>query len=369
MKKPLSVKIVEAFGWTYVALAVLGLLCAIVGVASAPMHPFDRILICLFCLAPIVLFGGMLVFLRHGRRGWFIVPNTLLFALLSAGLVLDLLEHSAVGFAIAIALVVSLLLLVAPLVLLYLPSSAQWLKEKAESSAEPNGCLPGSVGCATILTALAVLAILFVPSKGRMADGRVSIVSKQAGELLWCMTQNNMDHESGEEWIAPSSCTNSTQFVQLLNATHVKELREAYGWELRETNIWCIAVNPPEDDAFPLIFTCNIDPRELLCPQDENQPLKLTCPKARGGTCFDICEKAAVIVRAGGAAQIVKNQYSSPNRIFPNGIPKPGPDTYFLTPTGRVDFVERQAADWLSIHETVGDRPHETVVNGLFARW
>ena len=159
------------------------------------------------------------------------------------------------------------------------------------------------------------------------------------------MTQNNMDHESGEEWIAPSSCTNSTQFVQLLNATHVKELREAYGWELRETNIWCIAVNPPEDDAFPLIFTCNIDPRELLCPQDENQPLKLTCPKARCGTCFDICEKAAVIVRAGGAAQIVKNQYSSPNRIFPNGIPKPGPNTYFLTPTGRVDFVAQPGTD------------------------
>ena len=97
MKKPLSVKIVEAFGWTYVALAVLGLLCAIVGVASAPMHPFDRILICLFCLAPIVLFGGMLVFLRHGRRGWFIVPNTLLFALLSAGQILDLLDHHAGG--------------------------------------------------------------------------------------------------------------------------------------------------------------------------------------------------------------------------------------------------------------------------------
>jgi hypothetical protein len=65
----------------------------------------------------------------------------------------------------------------------------------------------------------------------------------------------------------------------------------------------------------------------------------------------------------------VKDKYFSPNRIFPNGIPKPGPETYFLTPTGRVDFVERQAADWLSIHETVGDRPHETVVNGLFARW
>jgi hypothetical protein len=51
----------------------------------------------------------------------------------------------------------------------------------------------------------------------------------------------------------------------------------------------------------------------------------------------------AVIVRAGGAAQIVRNIYLSPNRIFPDGIPKPNPDTYFLTPTGRVDIVERQA--------------------------
>ena len=50
----------------------------------------------------------------------------------------------------------------------------------------------------------------------------------------------------------------------------------------------------------------------------------------------------AVIVRAGGAAQIVRNVYLSPNRIFPDGIPKPNPDTYFLTPTGRVDLVEEQ---------------------------
>ena len=38
MKKPLPVKIVEALGWTYVALSVLGLFCALVGVASASME-------------------------------------------------------------------------------------------------------------------------------------------------------------------------------------------------------------------------------------------------------------------------------------------------------------------------------------------
>ena len=369
MKKPLPVKIVEALGWTYVALVVLGLFCALVGVASASMKPFDCILLCLFCLVPIVVLSvGMLVSLRHGRRGWFIVPNTLLFALLSAGLILDLLDHHAGGFAIA--LVASLLLLIVPLVLLYLPSSAQWFKEKTEEMAGANGCLSCLVGCVTFLMALALLAIMFSPARGRMTNGMVHLISIQCRELFWCMAHNNMARESGEEWLDPARCTNSTQFVQLLREKYGKELVDTYGRELRDTNIWCIAVNPPDDDAFPLIFTCNIDPRELLSQTEGDRNLTRTCPKAWGGTCFRFCEKAVVIVRAGGAAQmIVKDKYFSPNRIFPNGIPKPGPDTYFLTPTGRVDFVERQAADWLSIHETVGDRPHETVVNGLFARW
>ena len=71
--------------------------------------------------------------------------------------------------------------------------------------------------------------------------------------------------------------------------------------------------------------------------------MKLTCPKKWGGTCFRICEKAAVFVRDNGTSSIVRSKY--PNRwkiLFPNGIPKPGPDTYFLTPTGRVDLVEEQ---------------------------
>ena len=90
------------------------------------------------------------------------------------------------------------------------------------------------------------------------------------------------------------------------------------------------------------MVTANIDPRELLRPSNEDQPLKLTCPKEWGGSCFKFCEKAGVIVY--GNTKIVKSKYARPNVIFPDGMPKPGTDTYFLTPTGRVDFVERQAA-------------------------
>ena len=153
------------------------------------------------------------------------------------------------------------------------------------------------------------------------------------------MMQDNQEHESGGDWIDPASFSNSTQFVQALWAKLDEDKAPC-----PYPDSWCIAVNPPDNDKFPVMVTANIDPRELLRPSNEDQPLKLTCPKEWGGSCFKFCEKAGVIVYKGGASQIFKNKYVRPSLIFNDGIPKPGPDTYFLTPTGRVDFVERQAA-------------------------
>ena len=335
MKKPLPVKIVEALGWTYVALAVSMLICAVIGVVGAWMSPIDGIAIFLCFLVPILQAVGMLVLLRRRRRGWFIVPNTMLLLLLVAGLVLDFVDHAAVG--LAIASVVSSLLLIVPLALLYLPSSAMWFKEKAEETAESNGCLPCLVAFATFFMALALLAIMFSPARGRMITGRAHAISMRGRDLFSCIAQNNMAHESGEEWIDPSGCTNSTQFAQLLREKYGKELYNGDG----HANIWCIAVNPPDDASFPMLFTCNIAPCELLSQTEGDRTLTLNCPKEWGGACFRICEQLIVLVRVGGAAQIVKRHFLSPKRIFPNGIPKPGPDTYFLTPTGRVDFATR----------------------------
>ena len=169
--------------------------------------------------------------------------------------------------------------------------------------------------------------------------------------LFGLVTENNAARGAGEVWVDPDACTNSTQFVQAL----CDKYKDGAGGRVSDlgpyTNIWCIAVNPPNDDRFPVLFTANIDPRELLSRTEGDCGLTLTCPKACGVSSFNFCEKMALIIRVCGAAQIVRNKYSSPNHIFSGDIPKPNPDTYFLTPTGRVDFVERQAADWLSIHE------------------
>ena len=137
MKKPLPVKIVEAIGWVYIALAVLLLFRAVIELPSVPATESICIGICF--LVPTLLAVGMLVSLRRRRRGWFVVPNTMLLSLLVAGLALDSLDHASDG--LVLACVVSSLFLIVPLVLLYLPSSTLWFKEKTAVAAESNGCL------------------------------------------------------------------------------------------------------------------------------------------------------------------------------------------------------------------------------------
>ena len=341
LKKPLPVTIVEAIAWTYVALSLVGVLGAIVaecrGNGGALMSLFGILLAGSF---PLALFFGMVLSLRRGCRAWFVVPNTIVTLLCLFGSAIVLCESmSAVALFLGL---VALLLFVVPLVLLYMPASTRWFKAKAESGR------PDSLGCLGVflLFVLFIGAGLILPNiiccRGAKINAQSHRMAMRGRNLYAFMMQDYQEHESDEDWIAPSSFTNSTQYVKALWAKFSDDKGSC-----PYPDSWCIAVNPPENDKFPVMVTANIDPRELLCSQDKDQPLKLTCPKEWGGTCFKFCEKAGVIVRKGGASQIFKNKYVRPSLIFNDGIPKPGPDTYFLTPTGRVDFVERQAADSL----------------------
>ena len=201
------------------------------------------------------------------------------------------------------------------------------------------GC--AAVFCAAIL--IIVFAIFILP---RVLPH--NCISQEAGKwkmscsiirplrrLMWA---NDSARESGRDWIDPATCTNSIQFVQAL-CEKFKDDTGGYSCDFGlYAKIWCVAINPPKDDNFPLIFTCNIDPRELLSQTEVDRSLTLTCPKTWGGSCFNFCENAAVII--GGPSWFLKRKYLCPKFIFHYGIPKPNPNTYFLTPTGRVDLVE-----------------------------
>ena len=329
MKKPLPVTIVEALGWVYVALVVLG--CAVGIWKSGDSSLF------IAAVFPLALTLGMVLQLRRGRRAWFLWPNTLVWGLVGISM-LGAILCGRMG-AVLLEGLLLLAFMVAPIVLLHLRPANQWCSEKLGGKAEPKGC--AAVFCTTIIVFFLVfifpeLIYIFSISPQMVAISRLQLHSRA---LLGLVAGNKTAREAGDNWVDPSACTNSTQFVQALCEKYKDDNGERSCDLGPYTNIWCIAINPPNADSFPLIFTCNIAPRELLSQTEGDRSLTLTCPKTWSGTCFNCCEKAAVIIRVGGATQIVKSKYSSPNRIFQNGIPRPGPDTYFLTPTGRVDLA------------------------------
>ena len=336
LKKPLPVTIVETLGWIYVMLSVLLFILAIVNACRGSDESLSGILfVLLFGLCLLSLPVGMVFALRLGRRTWFLVPNTIVMSLCLIGAI-EALCSSATALPFVL---LALLFGIGPMVLLFLPSSSRWFNEMSGDDS------PSPFGCAGIVV-VGVLWLAFVgPCLSEMYFSKIGMQNALShamaarGRALWGCIVFNHSREAGKDWVDASSCTNSTQFVQALWAKLGEDKAPC-----PYPDSWCIAVNPPDNDKFPVMVTANIDPRELLCSQDKDQPLKLTCPKEWGGTCFKFCEKAGVIVYKGGASQIFKNKYVRPSLIFNDGIPKPGPDTYFLTPTGRVDFVERQAA-------------------------
>ena len=333
MKKPLPVLVLEFLAWVFFVIACCGaafsLLRAAFYVHYRSGFEMSRTLL-LVLLA--ILFAALLHAVRRARFAWFSIPPCVVMILVG-GFVSSHMDSALAGIGLFLLVCVVAL---APVVLLNLPKAKAWQREVFATGGKDK---------AGLMVALSLLAFFYaavsIPSCVSQPRTHVYVAETEAKAINCGLDENNSSREKGGEWVDPSTCTNSTQFV---NALYDK-----LGMERRHDE-WCIAVNPPNDDRFPVLFTANIDPRELLRPWGEGQPLKLTCPKEWGGVCFKFCEKMGVVHYKNGVSQIVK-KHMSPKQIFCSGIPKPGPETYFLTPNGRVDFVERQAADWLSIHE------------------
>ena len=335
MKKPLPVKIVEVLGWMYVALSVVWIIVLIVAQVFGIDQEGEVWPLVLCGSFPLLLSLGMVLSLRRGRSGWFLVPNTVVFSLFLLGAIVSLtsLEGAVIAGVIA-------LLLVAPIALLWSPSASRWFNTMSGDDS------PGPVGCALgmLLVFLGSIGGCFVSdyqTRNYTRLARLHAMSFRARELSKMMAENEGAGKSGAEWIDPAVCTNSTQFV--------RALMEKAGLDIGYADFWCVAVNPPDDDRFPILVTANVDPRELLNPPGTDARLNLICPKkAWGGACGDFCEKGAVVVFRNGVSQTLKRKWARPRLMFRSvdssrdDIPIPRPDTYYLTPTGRVEVLSNQ---------------------------
>ena len=130
MKKPLSVKIVEAIGWVYVALVVWWIVFLM---ATAKTSEWPGVLIGGFIMLALPV--SMVFSLRTGQRFGFVVPNTVVFSFVIVASVATTLHINLTW------VVLSLILLIVPEVLLCLSSSKKWLKERAIESTKGLGRL------------------------------------------------------------------------------------------------------------------------------------------------------------------------------------------------------------------------------------
>ncbi len=340
MKKPLTVKIVEALGWVYVVLAVLLVGGAVIEVCQS--RYCDKSIAILFALAPLALTVGMVLSLRQGRRFWFLLGHTVI-GLIGSTVVLLTQNEELVTFAASC--LAAPVFVAAPFFLLCCSSANRWAEEKTGNSRElALGC-----GCTFVLGLLLFLCVVVFPvisisTESAWKSASLSRLVAQGRTVFVDMVENRQAQEEGAEWVDPAVCTNSTQFIHALAAKS--------GHDIDCADFWCVAVNPPDDDLFPVLVSANVDPRELLNPPYDDALLKLVCPeKAWNGTCRRICEEGAVVVFKSGAALRQRSKYMRSRHIFRRGnspsrceIPVPRPDTYYLTPTGRVDLSAPPAA-------------------------
>lgn len=320
MKKPLPVRIVEALGWLYVVLAVV-----IMGVT--PFYYLSRgefpeaAMSGVASLCALALPAALVLALRQGQRAWFVWPHTVI--------VLVVLMV-ALAIPAVVAAVVALILLFSPIALLFHPEASHWFQEMSI-----GGKRDRFGGCVVVVLCVLVVLAGSATYMSRLVESGFAKASEmiiRAQDLHKAMVKNGVCCDVGDARVDPAAYSNSTDFIMALGSMS-KDVVPSLG---SYTNIWCVVVNPPGDDSFPVLFTANINPSDLFCDAGARRHISFTCPRKWGGECFDFCEKAAVVMRKGGARQIVKGMYSGGLFPLPGEKRAQLEVTYILTPTGRV---------------------------------
>ena len=150
-----------------------------------------------------------------------------------------------------------------------------------------------------------------------------------------------LNRAAAEELAAPSwaelrSCSNSVEFAEKVSAGLDEDGKELL---LRAGKEWSFAVNAPPDapDSFPIMVTANVDPSGLPREWDgvTNKDKLLELKPLEGAEPLRFGNKAIVVVRKSGAAQVIKRKYMKLGTIFGDKPFKLGKYAYYLTPVGR----------------------------------
>ena len=180
MKKPAVVKIVEALGWAYVALAAFaGLRVAydVIHFGCPALAVLASVLLILLAM-PL----GMVLSLRYGRRVWFLCFHCT---------VLALFLFTAISFAVVsmspkawVVAGMAIVLLVAPIVLLLRTESSLWFRHVSGGEGPGGGCL---------VTVLTLLWFFLIGQFTAEMSYRIQLAVSQASNEQACAAEQDAD--------------------------------------------------------------------------------------------------------------------------------------------------------------------------------
>ena len=263
----------------------------------------------------------------HGPRRWITLSYPVL------GSVLAVAAFFVTGFFDVVLMFV--LVTVIPMWLLYRPSADRWFAYRNREPLLNMGCLS---------VAMLIASCVLIPSC--MADlTRVRRVSAHAlsmrGRKLFIacaeVAATNNDYQVFAPAARTENCSNSVEYVSKFLGNPTDDAGKEI---LALANKWSMIVDLPDDapDYLPVMISANFDPsvlpREWDGVTDKDKPLPLR-PVA-GAPELKYGDKYIVIVRRGGATQVIKKKYLKLGVLFNRQPYKLGEKVRILTPVGEV---------------------------------
>ena len=263
----------------------------------------------------------------HGPRRWITLSYPVL------GSIFALVAFFATGFFDVVLMFV--LATVVPMWLLYRPSADRWFAYRNREPLLNMGCLS---------VAMLIASCVLLPSC--MADlTRVRRVSAAAlsmrGRKLFIacaeVAATNNDYQVFAPVARTANCSNSVEYVSKFLGNPTDDVGKEI---LALANKWSMIVDLPDDapDYLPVMISANFDPsvlpREWDGVTDKDKPLPLR-PVA-GAPELKYGDKYIVIVRRGGATQVIKKKYLKLGVLFNRQPYKLGEKVRILTPVGEV---------------------------------
>lgn len=324
VKMPWSVRIVLCW---FVLLAIGSIIQPVAVLWCWSRGGKEILLLCIEGLLSLSVTACYIYAICHGPRRWI----TLSYPVLGS-------VFAAVSFLATDWVVLPLMFVLAtviPMWLLYRPTADRWFAYRNRDPLLNMGCLS---------VAMLIASCVLIPScMSDLARGSVASANAMAmrGRNLFItcaeVAATNNDYQVFAPAARTANCSNSVEYVSKFLGNPTDDVGKEI---LASANNWSMIVDLPDDtpDCLPVMISANFDPsvlpREWDGVTDRDKPLPLRpvvgAPELKFG------DKYVVIVRRGGATQVIKKKYLKLGVLFSRQPYKLGEKVRILTPVGEV---------------------------------